>query len=74
MPLIGHLNKGSKRELAKPIFHFLRADASRSKCSFKVKGQAVILNDREEMQVPCQIKNLNEIGSTFKRLKIVRIF
>ena len=47
------------------IISFLNTDASRSKCSFKVKWQAVSLNDRDRMQIPCQLQNRHEIRKTF---------
>ena len=51
MPLsapICHLMKCSKGKLPETIFYLLNEDASRSKCSFKVKGSAVPLNDGVE--------------------------
>ena len=67
MPLhapIGHLKKGSKEKLAKTIFRFLNADASRSKCSFKSE-KAGSLNDGGGIQVLCQLKNNNGILSMY---------
>ena len=69
---IDHLRKGSKGKLAKTIFHFPNADASRSKCSIKVKGQAVNLNDGDKMQVPC-LKIFMKLLTTFKLMNVVQI-
>ena len=58
---IGHLNEDSKGKLVKPIFSLLNADATISKCSFKLKGQVVNVNDRDRMQVLCKLKNRLQI-------------
>ena len=65
--VIWHL--GRKGKLPKPIFDFLNADSQRSKCLFKLKGQAVNLSDGDGMQDPCQLKNHHKIRTTFKLLK-----
>ena len=69
MSLFAIWHLGRKRKLPKPIFDFLNADSSRSKCSFKPKGQAVNLSDGDGMQDPCQLKNHHKVRTTFKILK-----
>ena len=59
--LIGHLNKGSKGKLAKILLYFSKTGASRSKCSFKVKGQAV----NGGTLVACQLKNRHKIRTRY---------
>jgi len=59
MPLIapiGHLKKGSRGKIVKPIFDILNAHVSRSKCSSKVKKQAVCVKDRLNAS-PWRIEN-----------------
>ena len=70
---IGKLKKDTKEKLAETVFYFLKADTSRSKCSFKAKKQAVNLYDGDGMQVPCQLNNCHEIRTTGKLLEVKRI-
>jgi len=58
--------KSSKGKLVKAIFYTLNTNTSRSKCSFKLTGQAANLSDEgDEMRFPCQLKNHHEIGPNF---------
>ena len=76
MPLnapIGYWKKGSKGKLAKTIFHFLNADASRSKCSFKSEKARSKFEDGDGTQAPFQLKNRQNTRTTFKMLKVFGI-
>ena len=71
-PKCPHWPFEQRKTCKKTIFYFLKADASRSKCSFKVKRQAVNLDDGDVMKVLCQLKNRHEFRTTSKLLKVVR--
>ena len=58
--LNGHLKKGRKRRLAKSIFHFLNADASRSRCSFKSEKARSKFERRRCNASPVSITKLSQ--------------
>ena len=76
---MSHLKKDSKGKLANTIFYFLNADVSRSKCSIKVKGQAVNLNDLSRFNCNANLKRLkylelvNQLIDNYKQVKFVNL-
>ena len=67
--LVGHLPLGEKRNFAKIIFHFLRADQF-GRCDITVTVKAVNLGDGDGMQVPCVLSLSGQKSMILKKQKL----